>query len=175
MALVKGMRVPSWEGQGWVSQQHGACVDVVRRVLPPVYFLAALALTGLLHRYLPLGRLALPGSYWAGLVVLGAGGVLTSVANRRFKARGTTVRPFQRSTALVTEGVYRFTRNPMYVGLVLMQAGLALTLGSRSPWCVVAAFALAMDRIFIRAEERMLTETFGDAYRAYCRRVRRWL
>nr|MBA2578847.1 isoprenylcysteine carboxylmethyltransferase family protein [Euzebyaceae bacterium] len=79
------------------------------------------------------------------------------------------------TTALVAAGPYRFTRNPMYLGLSAGTAGVALITGN--PWVLallVPAVGVA-DAAFIRPEERYLERTFGDAYRAYRTRVRRWI
>ena len=73
------------------------------------------------------------------------------------------------------DGPFRFTRNPIYLGMVLLLSGAAVGLGSLSPWFVIPPFILAIAFDVIPAEEAMLTETFGDAYRAYQSRVRRWI
>ena len=89
--------------------------------------------------------------------------------------RGTTVFPFRQSTALVTTGFYRYSRNPIYLSMVVLLYGAAIALGSLSPWIVPTAFATLISQRFIRVEEAMLSETFGEQYREYCQRVRRWL
>jgi protein-S-isoprenylcysteine O-methyltransferase Ste14 len=90
---------------------------------------------------------------------------------------GTTFSPVapDRSSRLVVNGAYRFTRNPMYLGMLL--ALLALTAALASPLCLllVAAFAALMDRLQIAPEERVLRARFGPAYEAYAGSVRRWL
>lgn len=94
-----------------------------------------------------------------------------------FRRASTTVNPLtpQRSAALVTTGVYRFTRNPMYLGLALVLLGLAVYLGS--PWALAGplVFAAYLTRFQIVPEERALAARFGTAHAAYCARVRRWL
>ncbi len=131
-------------------------------------------MTGL-HFLLPVTRLTgFPYS------CLGVPAILVSVglsvwAERFFKRAGTTVKPFEPSSNLVAEGPYRFSRHPMYLGMTMTLAGLAVLLGSLSPLAVVAGFTLLIDRRFIVAEERMMEETFGGAYREYRKRVRRWL
>jgi protein-S-isoprenylcysteine O-methyltransferase Ste14 len=104
-----------------------------------------------------------------------AGGTLTVYAAGLFTKAGTTVKPFQPSTALVTSGPYRFTRNPMYLGMVIALIGVGLMLGSLTPFLVIAAFALLIDRRFIRVEEEMLRGAFGSAYTEFTSSVRRWL
>ena len=94
-----------------------------------------------------------------------------------FRKAKTTVNPMapQRSAKLVASGVYRITRNPMYLGLVLILLGLALYLAS--PWALLGplAFAAYITRFQILPEERVLSARFGAAYTAYCTQVRRWL
>ena len=76
---------------------------------------------------------------------------------------------------LITDGLYRFSRNPIYVSLVALLYGEAIALGSLSPWLVPTHLRATISRQFIQREEAMLTEKFGEQYRDYCRRVRRWL
>ncbi len=149
--------------------------DPMKKPLPPLFFLAALVLIGTLHAVLP-GAPLLTGLWrLAGLPLLLIGIALNLIADRAFKRHGTTIRPFERSTALVTEGVFAYSRNPIYLGMTLILAGLALAAGSATPWIVVGLFAVGVDRAFIVAEERMLEETFGEEFRRYRQTVRRWL
>jgi protein-S-isoprenylcysteine O-methyltransferase Ste14 len=148
---------------------------MTKPLLPPTYFLASLALMAALASVLPVAPvLAWP---WRvlGLAPVAAGVWLNLAADRAFKARGTTVKPFERSSALLTGGVFRITRNPMYLGMILILVGVAMLIGSLSPFLVVAGFAAIIETRFIPVEERMLAETFGDAWTAYRRRTRRWL
>jgi len=146
-----------------------------RRILPPVWFLAAIVLMAALHWFVPIDRWHVPALRWLGGAIVAAGFALTVASARLFARHGTAIRPFDRSSALVISGPYRFTRNPMYVGLVAMLIGLALMLESLSPLLVVAAFARIIATRFIAVEERMLDERFGTAYAEYRARVRRWL
>ena len=94
-----------------------------------------------------------------------------------FRKAKTTANPMtpNRSAAVVSTGVYRITRNPMYLGLALILLGLALYLAS--PWALLGplVFGAFITRFQIQPEERALTARFGAAYTAYCARVRRWL
>jgi protein-S-isoprenylcysteine O-methyltransferase Ste14 len=83
--------------------------------------------------------------------------------------------PFERSTALVTDGLFRYTRNPMYLGLTLVLAGVALLLGSLGAWLPIPVFVAIIQVNFIAGEERFLTELFGEEYLVYKQRTRRWL
>ena len=94
-----------------------------------------------------------------------------------FVRHGTTVDPHQpaRTTALVTSGVYRLTRNPMYLGFLLILSGWALLASNWLAVVLVPIFVYLLTKLQIEAEERILEEHFGDAYRRYKARTRRWL
>jgi protein-S-isoprenylcysteine O-methyltransferase Ste14 len=83
--------------------------------------------------------------------------------------------PLTTSTALVVDGMFRWSRNPMYLGLTAMLIGTALLLDRALPWLVVVAFVATLRFHFIRHEERLMEATFGADYVAYKQRVRRWL
>lgn len=145
------------------------------KVLPPVYFLMALATMVGLHFLWPVARyLSLPWSL-IGLVPLTIGISLNLAADREFKRHQTTVKPFERSSALVTAFPFSLSRNPMYLGITLMLAGVAFLLGTVSALLPAAAFPVVMEIRFVRMEERMLAEAFGAEWQRYCGRVRRWL
>lgn len=94
-----------------------------------------------------------------------------------FVRRRTTVNPLKpaRTTALVTSGAYRITRNPMYLGMAFLLTAWAIWLGALVPWCGPVAFVLYITRFQIVPEERALARLFGPSYQDYTRRVRRWL
>ena len=153
----------------------GATAGVIAR--PPLLY-GGFLLAGLaLEWFWPLGAFsALPWERSAllGGALMALGGALVA-AFRRFKAVGTNVPTWLPSTALATDGIYRLTRNPIYLGLTLIYAGIAIAAGSF--WSVLLLVPLlAVMRIGVIArEEAYLTRLFGDEYRAYTARVRRWL
>jgi protein-S-isoprenylcysteine O-methyltransferase Ste14 len=146
-----------------------------KTVLPPAYFLASLVLMAALAFVWPIAPLVAWPWRASGVVPIAAGVWLNLAADRAFKERGTTVKPFERSSALMTDGAFRLTRNPMYLGMVLILIGVALLLGALTPILVAAGFAAIVETRFIPVEERMLAETFGDAWTAYRARTRRWI
>ena len=150
-------------------------IEAKPRVMPPVYFLASLVLMVVLG-FVPVGVDLIPSalSYvGGGLIVLGFGIVL--VAARSFGKAQTTIRPFETSSALVTHGPFRFSRNPMYLSMVIVLLGTGLALGEVLPFVVIPVFATVLYLRFIRHEEAMMEAEFGDEYRAYKERVRRWI
>lgn len=104
------------------------------------------------------------------------GGLLVDgMAAGLFRRFGTAVEPWKPSTALVTEGLYRFSRNPIYVGFAVTYAGLAVAMDSVVALALLAPCLLVVDRGVIAREERYLAGLFGADYAAYRARVRRWL
>ncbi len=96
-------------------------------------------------------------------------------ANGLFVRAGTDVIPFRNVNALVTHGIYRYTRNPMYLGMTAVLLGCAVTVGATLALPVPLVFAIIVEYRFIRPEEQMLRRQFPEEYPAYCARVRRWL
>jgi protein-S-isoprenylcysteine O-methyltransferase Ste14 len=144
---------------------------------PPLIFLGVLALALMVDfLVLPL-RTGLPtGSRGAAAVLLvGCAGAFIVTALRGFRRAGTNPEPWRPSTAIVTTGVYRFTRNPMYVGMALAYVGLAMALDSGIALILfVPLIALIQAGVILR-EERYLEAKFGEPYRQYRGTVRRWL
>ena len=143
--------------------------------VPPLHFFAACALMIALHLAAPIVRIVPWPFSLAGIVAIVAGIGLATLAERRFRRAGTAVRPFAPSTALVEDGPFRFTRNPMYVGMLLVLAGLFVLLGSLSPLLVIPAFLWLIQARFVVPEEAHMARHFGERYSDYKRRVRRWL
>lgn len=142
---------------------------------PPAVFAAAMAAMIALAVVLP-GPDGVRGAWrMAGLAPVLAGAVLHRSAWRRLLARDTTVRADEEPRTLVTDGPFARTRNPMYLAGVLILLGGAVLLGRTTPFLVVPAYAWMAHRRFLPAEEEALEERFGESYRAYRERVRRWL
>jgi protein-S-isoprenylcysteine O-methyltransferase Ste14 len=144
------------------------------RVLPPVYFLGAILLAVVAHSLLPLVPVVASPWRWAGAALIAIGLAFIVLPARQFETRGTTIKPFQDATVLVSDGLFALSRNPMYLGMVIAVVGVAVLLGSLSPFIVVAIFAIVLDRRFVLPEEKALEQSFGDAFREYRARVRRW-
>jgi protein-S-isoprenylcysteine O-methyltransferase Ste14 len=149
--------------------------QTTKKVLPPVYFLAAIVLAVALHFLFPIRQLIEFPWRLAGLVPSIIGLTIALSADRMFRQCNTTVKPFEKSNALVTSGVFAMTRNPMYLGLTLGLLGIAVFLGSVISMLPVIVFPILLDRLFIQKEERMLEETFGGRFLEYKSRVRRWI
>ena len=144
-------------------------------ILPPLLYLITFILGLLLHRIAPRPISTWDGRWWLGGLLLAAGLALSIWGNRVMERAGTNVNPHKPSTALVATGPFRFSRNPLYVAFNLALGGLALLVNSM--WLLVLLLPAMVTMHFgvIRREERYLDGKFGDEYRAYRARVRRYL
>lgn len=145
------------------------------RIIPPIYLFASIVVMALLTRYVPV-RMVVPGAhYYIGIVCIAAGACFDIPSVRAFQRAGTALRPAPGSSAMVTTGAYRFTRNPMYLGFVLIALGVAFLLGALSSLFVPPILAAILQSQFIVHEEQWMEERFGREYIEYRKRVRRWL
>jgi protein-S-isoprenylcysteine O-methyltransferase Ste14 len=144
-------------------------------MLPPAWFLLSLVAATMLHWLIPGPRLLAPPYTYVGVLLIVGGLVFVTAPARAFDHARTTINPFGQPTVFLGQGWYRFTRNPMYLGMVLATLGVVLLLGTATPLLAPIALLLVLDRRFVRHEEATLRATFGAAYVEYCGRVRRWL
>lgn len=147
----------------------------MQKLLPPLLTVALLLLMFVVDRFVPIAHVV-PAPYnklGALLIVAGLGaGMAARIAFLRVH---TNIHTFREPGTLLTDGVFRFSRNPMYVGMALVLLGAALLFGSLSPLFLVVAFVVISDRWYIAFEEAWLERKFGDSYRAYKEHTRRWL
>ncbi len=145
------------------------------RVLPPTYFLIGLVVMVVLH-FVFSGPRIVYGQWRIIGVPIGLLALwLTIRTDALFKKLGTEVKPFRKSRLVVTEGPYRVSRHPMYVGFIGMLLGVAVLAGTLLPLLVVAMMFVLFTVRFVLPEERHMEEQFGEQYRSYRARVRRWV
>jgi protein-S-isoprenylcysteine O-methyltransferase Ste14 len=146
--------------------------------VPPVAagLIVAVAM-GAAARWLPGLAFTLPGRMPLALAIALAGVAIALAGVAAFRRRRTTVDPRtpERASAIVDTGVYRVSRNPMYVGMLTVLVGWAVFLANWAALLMLPAFVAYIHRFQIVPEERALTARFGPAYAAYQARVRRWL
>jgi protein-S-isoprenylcysteine O-methyltransferase Ste14 len=153
-----------------------AVASGIRR--PPFLYLACLVLGFALDRLLPLPLSHAEATLicsTAGAALMLIGAALIAAGARNFSRAGTPVPSNQAVRALVTSGIHGWSRNPIYVGMLLLYAGIGTA--ARSPWVLILALPLIIILRYgvIAREETYLERRFGDAYRDYKARVRRWL
>ena len=146
------------------------------KIPPPVVAILVASLMWLASRA-PALRFEIPArrTIAASLAILGVAVAVAGVVS--FRRARTTVNPLkpESSSSLVVSGVYRFSRNPMYVGVLLVLLGWAVLLSNVLAFVIVPAFVLYMNRFQIGPEEAVLAKMFGEEYAAYRSRVRRWI
>ena len=151
------------------------------RIPPPVIDLACAGAMAWLAGAVPAVRLWPPGgAWWVWVLALGLAtvGALVALAGLiEFRRARTTFNPLapQRARTVVTSGVYRHTRNPMYLGMLIVLAGWAVWLGNAAAWLGLPLSVALLTVLQIRPEERILAERFGEDFKRYAARVRRWI
>lgn len=114
--------------------------------------------------------------YWGvGIIVLVAGFMLMGWARQLFGKYKTPVRHSEKPTRHVTEGPFRFSRNPMYVGGIIMFVGLAIAVGTWPFFLFPLFMAMILNSIYIPWEEQMMIDLFGDEFKQYMKKIRRWI
>lgn len=149
------------------------------RFPPPLMFLTGFAAGWALDHWLlhwPLvSELRLGWAYALAVAFAAASVWLLIAALGGFRRKGTDPRPWREDSALVVEGIYRYTRNPMYLGMALLQVAAALVLNSLWPLLTLGPVLFVIQHQVIGREEAYLRQRFGADYDDYCRQVRRWL
>jgi len=175
-ALAGGAAAPRSDGEQ--AAGGSGAPDVAGVIaLPPLIFLGFLAAATVLEAIVPL---SIPVAHSLARVVAGAvlaagGFVMIAIGTRRFTAAGTNIPPTLPTTALVVDGIYGRTRNPLYLGTTLIYLGLGVAAGSLWAIGLLVPLLWVINVGVVKREERYLERKFGDAYRAYKARVRRWI
>jgi protein-S-isoprenylcysteine O-methyltransferase Ste14 len=146
-----------------------------RLPLPPRLVAVLLVVTVVLRLTLARSATVSPWRTALGAAIAIAGLSLTLSAARHFARKETNIVTFAEPTRLVEDGWFRISRNPMYLGFALLLAGTALAIGGAWTFLPAALFLLVAEHLYIPFEERAMTEAFGEEYRRYARRVRRWV
>ncbi len=142
---------------------------------PPAYYGAAFASGMFLQGAVPLNMPGRPASVVVGAVILVAGLALDAACVSAVISHRTTIVPHRSVAKLITSGIYRFSRNPMYTGLAIMVAGGALVADTWWPLVLLPLALLAVRQLVVKPEEAYLAERYGSMYADYRLRTRRWL
>jgi protein-S-isoprenylcysteine O-methyltransferase Ste14 len=145
------------------------------KIMPPHYFFGFLVLMVGLDLVPVAEPLIASPWHWLGVVPVGLGVAIAVIAAGLFQKAGTDIRPLTESSALVTDGPFAFSRNPMYLSMTVALLGVAMLLNSGLPFLAIPVFVTILFYRFIRHEESLMAETFGEAYLTYKNQVRRWV
>lgn len=148
---------------------------VKRYIYPPMWLAFGIVAQFVCNEYFPGSRFTSTGYQIGGSVILVVGLALLVFAGGLFKQADTDLVPFKNVSALVTTGIYAYTRNPMYLGMALILLGCAVIVGAATAFIMPALFVPIIQYRFILPEEAMLRELFPDTFPDYCNQVRRWI
>ena len=144
-------------------------------IAPPLLFVIPILALGVIEWFIPTSVIDGAPRWILGALFFVAGIALTGSGFVTQKRAGTDPIPFNPSTRIVAHGLYRFTRNPMYIGFALTTFGLAILVDSTWMLLAIPIGLVSIDRIVVVREERYLERKFGEEYLSYKRRVRRWI
>lgn len=146
-------------------------------VPPPLIYAAFFFLSLLPEKFFPMGRRGLNSNYAqaAGWVLIALTILIIALALGKFALTKNTLATVKPARSLQTTGIYAFTRNPMYLGLVLLYTGLAIFIGNWWTLILLPLLIVVIQQYVIKKEEVYLKTAFGEGYNTYTRKVRRWI
>lgn len=144
---------------------------------PPIVMIISGGMMYGAHKYVPQFSAEIVVPEVLPLIVAAAAFIILAIAIGGFGKAKTTVSPLapEKASSLVTGGIYRLSRNPMYLGMALLLLAFALKLGTLWGLVFIAVFVIYINIMQIKPEEKALKDLFGDEYEAYCKQVRRWI
>ena len=147
------------------------------KVPSPVWALLAAICIWVTAKYWPVFRFEFANQWLVAVLVFLAGSIIDVIAMIQFRRARTTVNPLspEKSTELVTTGIFSISRNPMYLGMALNLVGITIWFGDVSGLVFVALFVVVINQLQIKPEEEILTGLYGDKYTDWMQRVRRWI
>ena len=144
---------------------------------PPLQFVTGILAMWAIDQILPGVRIFLPFQIEFGTLIILVGLIIEIVSVFAFFRARTTINPIEphKASKLVIGGLYRISRNPMYLGMAMMLTGWMIRLGNPANLGVLILFVVLITVLQIKPEEAVLQEKFADEYEDYCRQVRRWI
>lgn len=143
--------------------------------IPPLILIAFIGLGVILHNIFPLHFIHGPLKTIIGAIFLAYSVLVMSLAILQLRKAGTNIDVRKPTTAVVTDGIYRYTRNPIYVSMVLLMIAISVLVSNIWIFVLSPAFAIVMQKGVIEREERYLEKKFGTEYTDYKKRTRRWI
>ena len=146
------------------------------KIIPPFIMLLFAGIMYVLAQFLPVGQFDFFGRKQLAMVLLGLAIVSMALALFRFRRAKTTTNPIDltQTSSLVTSGIFKYTRNPMYLAMLLILLAFGLKLGNAFNTLVAAGFVYYMNHFQIKFEEKALEEKYGKTYTLYKKNTRRW-
>jgi protein-S-isoprenylcysteine O-methyltransferase Ste14 len=148
---------------------------MVKTISPPLLYQIAIVLMVLFHFLFPIAKIVSFPYNLIGVIIFVFGAGLAINAKRLFQKTNTPIKPSDSPINLHQQGPFRFSRNPMYLGISIGLLGIAIFLGSLSAFLFPVMFFVVMDLLFIPHEERALQSVFGEEYQLYKSKIHRWI
>ncbi len=147
----------------------------MKRIIPPVLFLLCVALMIGIRTLVVIQNVVPPPFNYIGIALILLGLAVTVRVRKRFSQADTEIHTFKKPRKLVTDGLFRISRNPIYLGFTVSLIGVWILLGTLLPVVGCLAFVLVTNYWYIPHEERAMKQLFGDEYKRYQSKVRRWV
>ena len=146
-----------------------------KQIMPPTYFYLGIALIILMHFIFPIRKIIFYPYTLIGLLLIILGTMLNISAWLLFVKHKTTQNPFKNPNKFIINGIYKISRNPMYLGMLIILFGLAIFLGSLVSFIFPLLFFIIMEKFYMPLEEKNMEKLFGKKYLDYKEKVRRWI
>ena len=147
----------------------------MRKIYPPTYFIIYLLLSIVLHFVMPVAQLISPPLNYSGIVLILLGIILNIWADQLYKKNQTEISPDKKPKVFVKNGPYHYSRNPMYLGIIMILGGASVILGSIISFIGPILFYITIELKFIGIEEKNMNEVFGKEFEEYKQTVRKWI
>ncbi len=144
-------------------------------LLPPQILIIFMAGMVFFHFVFPINKIVFYPLTFLGLAIFLLGMAFSIWTDSFFNKYKTTIKPFEEPTSLITEGPFLFSRHPMYLSFIFILIGLAVMLGSLTPFVFPLLLFLVLEFIYVKKEEEHMKENFGQKYLDYKKRVRKWI
>ena len=145
------------------------------KLMPPMIFYSFILLSVILNFFLPIKKIIVQPYNYLGIVLILVGLLIDVWAWMLFRKRKTTLNPYKRPLKLVNSGLFKISRNPMYLGMDLILWGVSTSLGSLITFIFPIIFIILIEKLFISLEEKNLEKRFGKKYLDYKKKIRRWI
>lgn len=147
----------------------------MQRIIPPILLLISSFLMILLHFIVPFQIVVHNPFNYLGIILMILGLTIAKKVSVTFSKVDTEIHTFKKPRQIVTNGLFQYSRNPIYLGFVIALIGLNIVLGSFTPLIVVLIFIFLTNHWYISCEEKNMKEEFGQEYENYKKKVRRWI
>ncbi len=147
----------------------------MKHLMPPTYFILLLVLSVFSYISFPMDRIISSPYAYAGFFFIALGAMLNIWADLIFKKSKTTLKPFGKPSSLVVSGPFKISRHPMYLGMTAILLGMAIAQGTILGFLFPVLFVIIMEAKFIEREEIDMEKIFGEKYKEYKKKVRRWI